>query len=358
MRSLMLVSAAADQRLRADVKEGARPRPEYLRLEEEGVDLLDWSRLDPPHTKRSWLGSVRHVRAALDLARRCDVVFSDGEPVGVPMALAMMARGIELPHLMLGHRLTARHKRLFFRIMKSHRGMTRILVHSHRQLEAIPPLLGVPRAKLAFIPYYADGAFWRPQRHPEEQLVVAAGREQRDYETLVAACSERDVSVFIADGSVHTPGARHRGPAAWPENVRAGFADYRALRDLYASAAVVAVPLIENDFQAGVTTLLEAMAMGKAVVVTATSGQVDVVEDGVTGLTVPPGDVARLRHAIRFLLEHPRERKRLGRNAKDAFESGFTLDAYTAKLLEHLDDIATGRQQALPVAERPTEAHA
>jgi glycosyltransferase involved in cell wall biosynthesis len=271
-----------------------------------------------------------------------DVVFSDGEPVGVPLALGMMVRGSKIPHLMLGHRLTTLHKRPFFTALKSHRAMARILVHSTRQFHDVPRLLGIPAGKLALVSYYADGSFWKPLRVSEQRLVVSAGREQRDYETLVRAITPSNIEVFIADGSVHTPRAQHRGPGQWPANFRAGFADYVRLRDLYARAAVVAVPLVENDFQAGVTTILEAMAMGKAVVVSATSGQKDVIDDGVTGMMVSPGDARGLGEAIRFLLDHPRERKRLGSNARDAFEARFTLDRYVAALLNHMHQIAAG----------------
>jgi glycosyltransferase involved in cell wall biosynthesis len=342
LRSLMLVSAPADASFRTQVREGRRPRPEYLRLEQEGVELLDWSQLKPMPKGRTWIGSVRHARAALRRLADFDVAFSDGEQVGVPLALAILACRIGTPHLVLGHRLTTRHKRLFFTSLKCHRAMTRIVVHSRHQLSAIPGLLGIPAAKLALLPYYADGDFWRPgHRSDEERLVVSAGREQRDYETLVRACAEPEIAVHIADGSVHSPHANHREPGRWPSNVLAGFADYTQLRDLYARAAVVAIPLIENDFQAGVTTVLEAMAMGKPIVVSATSGQSDVIEDGVTGVTVPPGDPARLGEAIRFLLDSPSERRRLGRNARDAFEAQFTLDRYASALLNLMHEIAS-----------------
>ena len=80
---------------------------------------------------------------------------------------------------------------------------------------------------------------------------------------------------------------------------------YRELRDLYASSRFIVVALYETDFQAGVTTILEAMAMGKAVIASRTRGQRDVIEDGVTGIYVPPGDSAALRKAIVDLLASP-----------------------------------------------------
>jgi glycosyltransferase involved in cell wall biosynthesis len=116
--------------------------------------------------------------------------------------------------------------------------------------------------------------------------------------------------------------------------------DRATLRDLYARAMVVVVPVLPTDFQAGVTTLLEAMAMGKPVVVTATEGQRDIVEDGETGILVPPGDPAALRHAISRLLDDPAERDRLGRNARRAVETRFSLDVYASALAGHIDELA------------------
>jgi len=78
----------------------------------------------------------------------------------------------------------------------------------------------------------------------------------------------------------------------------------------------VAVPLYDNDFQAGITSLLEAMAMGKAVVVTRTEGQTDVVIDGTTGLYVAPGDTQGWRTALARLRDDAALRARLGRNAR------------------------------------------
>src|SRR5262249_56848779 len=89
-------------------------------------------------------------------------------------------------------------------------------------------------------------------------------------------------------------------------------------RDLSATAGVVVVPVVPIDFPAGITTILEAMSMGKAIIVTGTEGLRGIVHDGLTGLVVPPGDVAGLRAAVRRLREHPEERARLGQAARQA----------------------------------------
>jgi glycosyltransferase involved in cell wall biosynthesis len=344
---LMLVSASADARLRREVAEGARPRPDYLVLESDhGVELLDWSRLPGPSRGRSGWRSAVHVAAALRALDHHEVVFSDGEHVGIPLALAMRALGITIPHLVLGHHLTTRRKAPLIRNFRAHQRMTRILVHSSRQRELAQQELGIPAAKLDFVPYHADSEFWSPTGADEEPLVVAAGREHRDYATLAEACGDLLASVFVAAGSIHSPAATSRNPLEWPANFAHGFADYRKLRDLYARASVVVVPLVETDFQAGVTTVLEAMAMGKAVVVTATTGQSGVVHDGITGITVPPGNASELRDAVRYLLGNPAERQRLGWAAREAVIDGYSVEAYAGRLAGHLADLAPAKPAA------------
>jgi glycosyltransferase involved in cell wall biosynthesis len=339
--AVMLVSACADSGLRREVAEGVRPRPEYLLLESEyGVELLDWSRLPGPSRGRSGWRFALHAAAALRAIDHYDIVFSDGEHVGIPLALALRATANTTPHLVIGHHMTTRAKAPLFRSLRAHERMSRILVHSLRQGDLAHHELGIPVGKLAYVPYYADTEFWSAQPGGEQRLVLAAGREHRDYATLAEACCDVDARVFVAAGSVHSPSASTRLPVRWPSNFDMGFAGYTELRDLYQRAAVVVVPLIDTDFQAGVTTVLEAMSMGKAVVVTRTTGQSSVVHDGITGITVAPGDGAEMRDAVEYLLDSPSERRRLGEAAREAVVAGFGVEAYARRLAEHLAELA------------------
>jgi glycosyltransferase involved in cell wall biosynthesis len=343
----MLVSANAAEVLRREVAAGERPRPEYLELERRGVELLDWSQLPGRPRVRSMKTAVLHVAAALPRLRHVDVVFSDSENVGMALALAMRATGARTPHLMLGHHLTNGRKPALVRRLRLDRRIDRILLHSPRQVELAERALGIPTGKLVLDPYYVDTGFWHPLPEvPEEPLIVAAGREHRDYATLAAACAGRGERVFIAAGSTHSPSATTRMPEAWPATFEVGAAAPVRLRDLYARASVVVVPVIESDFQAGVTVVLEAMAMGKAVVATAARGWAGVIDDGVDGILVPPDDPLALRAALSRVLDDENLRGRLGRAARQAALTRFSLRAYADRLQAVLGDLAG----AAPVA--------
>ena len=343
-KALMLVSDLADQRLRDEVARGLRPCPEYLQLERaHDVELLDWSRLPGQIRRRSPLGSIRHVAAATRRLSEFDVIFSDGEHLGIPLALAMRASGIRKPHLVLGHHITTPAKRRLWRLAGVNGGVDRILLHSRHQLRLAEERLGVRADRLAFLPYFADANFWSPANVVEEPLIVSAGREHRDYETLAAAAGGLTVTVEVAVGSLFSPAARWRAPATWPPNfhIRPGL-DRVQLRELYARASLVVVPVLPTDFQAGVTTLLEAMAMAKPVVISATPSQVDIVEDGVTGVLVPPRDPAALRDAITALIGDLGRRRRLGLAARHAIETKYSLELFSSRIAAHLDELAAG----------------
>jgi glycosyltransferase involved in cell wall biosynthesis len=79
------------------------------------------------------------------------------------------------------------------------------------------------------------------------------------------------------------------------------------------------------------TTVLEAMASGRPVVTTSTGGMVDMVEDGVSGLLVAPGDSTALAAALHRLLADPPLRERLGVGGRERVRQ-FTASSVAARV--------------------------
>jgi glycosyltransferase involved in cell wall biosynthesis len=79
---------------------------------------------------------------------------------------------------------------------------------------------------------------------------------------------------------------------------------------------------------------LEAMASGLAVVATKVPGHQDVVDDGTTGLLVPPEDHAALAVAIESLLDDPERRRRMGQAGRERVRREFTVHSMVAKTAE------------------------
>jgi glycosyltransferase involved in cell wall biosynthesis len=93
------------------------------------------------------------------------------------------------------------------------------------------------------------------------------------------------------------------------------------------------MPLENVKFQAGVTAILECLAMGKAVICSRVHGQTDVVVQDENGRYVPPGDPSTLSTEIRRLLSRPEEAVRLGANGRKLVECQMNLDLYVQRLV-------------------------
>ena len=78
----------------------------------------------------------------------------------------------------------------------------------------------------------------------------------------------------------------------------------------------------------------EAMAFGKPVINTRlASGVPEVSLDGLTGLTVEPGDAAALANAMEWMAEHPGERIRMGQAARERVEKEYTMDVMMERMI-------------------------
>jgi len=99
---------------------------------------------------------------------------------------------------------------------------------------------------------------------------------------------------------------------------------------LYNEAAVFACPSVYEPF--GIINL-EAMACETPVVATRVGGIKEVVEDGTTGLLVPPGDSARLGKAIAKIIEDPALAAQMGTAGRKRVLSQFTWDRIAEKTL-------------------------
>lgn len=90
--------------------------------------------------------------------------------------------------------------------------------------------------------------------------------------------------------------------------------------------------------------LLEAAAAGAPVVATSVTGVVDIVQDGLTGILVPPGDAPALARAVGRLLDEPETAARMARAAQSMIREHFDNSFYLARLGEMIESmVATDR---------------
>jgi glycosyltransferase involved in cell wall biosynthesis len=121
----------------------------------------------------------------------------------------------------------------------------------------------------------------------------------------------------------------------------------RDLPTLYRRATVLALPSVQRSCygeEIRVSELLglvvlEAMASGTPVVCSRLGGLQEIVQDGVTGFLVEPGNIRELRQRLAEILADARLAARLGRNAREVVMERFTWRACARRCLDAYAEI-------------------
>jgi glycosyltransferase involved in cell wall biosynthesis len=223
--------------------------------------------------------------------------------------------------------------------------------------------LRIAPEKLYLVKHFVDQVFWSSDSRKREantiereaDTICSAGAEMRDYPTLLEALRGTDVRCHIATDHVRVDDRWGFGrrvsaeafAAAASRNVTVGRLPFTELRDLYANSRFVVVPLHRTDTDNGVNVILEAMAMGKPVICSRTEGQVDVIQEGVTGLFVPVGNASALRAAIVSLWNDPERTSAMGRAARAYVEQHHTLDKFCRDVKGAIDASLDGHSASM-----------
>lgn len=145
----------------------------------------------------------------------------------------------------------------------------------------------------------------------DEGYVYSAGWAYRDWPTLLTALDRVPYRAILSPGSpVEVPESAKERVQILPMQRPADGRRYMA------SARVVVLAFRETQMPSGPLVLLDAMAMGKPVVVTSVNGSRDYVTDGQDALVVPPGDPQALADAIDRAMSDDVLRARIAAGAK------------------------------------------
>jgi glycosyltransferase involved in cell wall biosynthesis len=117
-------------------------------------------------------------------------------------------------------------------------------------------------------------------------------------------------------------------------------ADYRSnVTDVYRSLDIFVLPSRKPEPFGRVT--VEAMMQGRAVIATNHGGTCELIQDGVTGILVPPSDPKSLSDAIKLLLEDRSLRERMGKAAAVYAEQNFCLPRYQQQMGNMIDALVS-----------------
>ena len=137
---------------------------------------------------------------------------------------------------------------------------------------------------------------------------------------------------LVGDGPLHAEIRARIAALGMDDCVRLlGALPVEKVLELYRSAAVVVLASLSEGVP---VVLMEAMAAGCPIVATRVGGVPELVQHGVTGLLVAPGDVRELAEALRQVLEDPELGRRLATAAERSVWCEFRLDASVSQLMQ------------------------
>ncbi len=191
----------------------------------------------------------------------------------------------------------------------------------------------------------------------DAQLYSPAGTQTQMAEVLIVGrLEQRKGAALLAESMPgvlrHCPHASFRfvgsdgvdaGGRSWRERLLDGVAPEDRHRvhfeqvprdvliDRYRRAAVCVLPSVWENFP---YALLEAMACGVPAVGTRTGGLPELIEDGVSGLIVPPADSTALTAALCRLLQDSELREQMGRASRQRVKEHFSVEAVVPRMLD------------------------
>lgn len=277
----------------------------------------------------SLLGGWRRIQEA-------SVVFATVDSVGLPLITLRRVLGLRpaavYASIGLLERLAehppataARYRRLFGSV-------TRVLAYGWEEAERLAAWLAPVGTKVEFVPYGVDTSVWQPREAAIDTDIVSVGADpQRDFALLAAMAQRRPEWTFrVVAAPLHASVLNRVPPNVQVEwNLPA-----EEVRRRLAAAAVVLLPVRENSYSGATTTLLQAMSMGKAVVVSRTGAIRDGygLADGVHVRWAAPGRLESHEAAIAGLLAEPGLRAELGASACRHVRKTLSWDRYVDRI--------------------------
>jgi glycosyltransferase involved in cell wall biosynthesis len=268
---------------------------------------------------------------------------------------AVQARLLDEEYERFGVRAPARLQRLVERSVAEYHAADYVRIPSafvrHSFLEA-----GVPASKLIQGPFGVALDRFAPSPEPERFTALFVGHIglrkgaldlleawRRFAGHSQAADAPRLILYGGLEKALRSHIAGYRGQCAFETP---GFT--RGVRRAYADASVLVLPAIEDGFP---LVVLEAMASGRPVIVSENTGSKDAVREGVDGFVVPIRSPDAIAEKLQWLLDHPAERREMGRSAREQAER-LPWERYGAELLRAYENALARSDRAAP-AEDP-----
>jgi glycosyltransferase involved in cell wall biosynthesis len=306
--------------------------------------------------KTKFLGDLDQQVRILLQESQYDLVYSGNELSTSLLALLRSVGIFKKPIVIIMHRSFPRNLlgKLFVEFFIKRHDL--FLCLSNRIMEQLRDDFCISQEKLKVLPWGVDLSFYQIKevnnfdetKADNAGFIVSAGKTGRDYNTLVKAFKEINYPLRIYGAGESAPTIPDLPSKILVHNKHSkdqNFLSFEELLREYEKAYAVAIPLniplerADTITLIGITSLGDAMAMGKAVVMTRNRQiDIDIEKEGI-GIWVEPGDVQGWQQAISYLLEHPRETQKMGKQGRRLCENKYNLEAFSSSLAKFLKGV-------------------
>jgi len=304
-----------------------------------GAELVSWHQRGSFTGLRQWKQHFAHAYRAL--AEKPDVIIANFPQLIFAVCFLKMCLFIRCKVVGWSFNVGAMRKRWFVPVLGMvFKNASVLICHSNAEIDTYERIFGLPTGLVRFVPLQR-GRLSEKATPEAENLIIAMGSAERDYQTLFAAVAGMKWKVIVVAKEDAVLGLDI------PENVdvRSGLSMPECLA-LASEATVMALPIENDETASGQVTFLSAMAMKLPLVVTRCPGTEDYLNDGEDALLVPHNDIAVLRKSLAQLMDDPDLRRSLSDAAYQKWNASFSDEAAGRNLKMVLDDLTRSPRDA------------
>ena len=177
------------------------------------------------------------------------------------------------------------------------------------------------------------------QRTENKPYVLSIGYNKRDWDTLIKAYEKLDTEVEL----------HLLGNDSWKsENPNIKIlppVPVKEMMQMIQGSLFGVLPLKWFNYSYGQMTLMQQMAMGKAVIVSEVPSVKDYATHNVDACFYPPEDVDALAEQMQYLLEDDSRRENIGREAAKTIKEKINEEIMAREIEEFIQNICTGKDK-------------
>lgn len=204
-----------------------------------------------------------------------------------------------------------------------------VIVHSKEEIDNYVKEFKLPKEKFRFLPFHYSIGGYNIEIN-DNGYIFSGGDNGRDYDYFLRVIKGLDYKFIIASFSL--PKRKDL-----PKNADVRTTNNKGFRELMAQSSIVVIPLDNKRLDSvGHQTYLNALALGKALIISDANGVRDHINDDAAIIVK---NIEEFKYAITELMEHKEKRQILEKNGKESVLGRYSLDKFVDNLIKIAEEI-------------------